>query len=170
MRLRNVLLLFVCSTFFTMQFTSLGVETAQAAASKKRVATRLSPAKKLKKVCPRITNLSGLLIKTTAGGHIPKSDPRYSGFSIICGSHCVPFPATVYHCDGSVAFKMGYYGRWDGNGKSRGYCGAGGQGGCPTSYVRSKNRSLRCNGAVYLAQGGGRCMRFNINSNRSGGV
>ena len=124
----------------------------------------------LARVCPKISNLSGLLVKVTAGGHIPRWDPRNSGFSLICASRCVPWPATVYHCDGSVAFRMGYYGRWVGNGKARGYCGAGGQGACPTSSVRVRNRRLGCKGAAFLAEGRGRCMRFNVNSNRNGSV
>lgn len=125
---------------------------------------------KLSDVCKKVSNLSGLLLKTTAGGHIPRSDPRYPGYSVICAGSCVPFPAKVFHCDGSEAFQMGYYGKWSGNGKSRGYCGWAGSGQCFTSSVRSRSKSLKCSGAGYLAQGGGRCLRFNLNVDRNGGV
>ena len=138
-----------------------------------RLSAKKKPKNNLAKVCKNVSNLNGLLLKVTAGGHISRNDPRYPGYSIICASKCVPFPATVYHCDGSVAFKVGYYGKWSGNGKSRGYCGSGGAGVCYTSSVRNKSRQLKCNGAGYLDVDGSRgkaCMRFNLNSSRNGGV
>ena len=127
----------------------------------------------LNKVCTDISNLSGLLVKETAGGHIGRGDARYSGYSIICASKCVSFPAKVYHCDGTTAFSMGYYGRWSGNGKSRGYCAAGGVGACSVSSVKAAARSKRCGTTGYLDVDGSRgkkCMRMNIDGSRNGGV
>ena len=142
-------------------------------AAETRVRNSAKKKNKLSKVCSKVSNLSGLLVKITAGGHIGAGDSRYSGWSIICGSQCAPFPVTVYHCDGSVAWKMGYYGRWSGNGQARGYCSSGGTGACSVSSTRAVNKRKRCKGAVYLDKDGSRgksCMRFNVNSSRNGGV
>ena len=127
----------------------------------------------LSDVCTRTTPLNGLLIKITAGGHISRGDARYSGYSIICASKCASFPATVYHCDGSTAFRMGYYGRYSENGKPRGYCAAGGAASCSVSAVRSRSTALKCRGAGYLDLDGSRgksCRRLNRYSNRNGDV
>lgn len=139
-----------------------------------RIAKKKKPsASALSSVCKNVSNLSGLLVKITAGGHISRGDSRYSGWSIICAGRCVSFPAKVYHCDGSTAWNMGYYGRWAGNGKARGYCASGGASACSVSSTRSVNRQKKCQGAVYLDVDGGRgksCLRFNVNSSRNGGV
>lgn len=160
-----LLLILAVPLAFTEEAISQEAGTRRVALAKKAKAN----ANKLEKVCKNVTNINGLLVKVTAGGHIPRSDPRYSGYSIVCAGRCVSFPAVVYHCDGSQAFRMGYYGRWVGNGKSRGYCGHGSSP-CPTSSVRAKSKSLKCSGAGYLSTGNRSCMRFNLYSDRNGGV
>lgn len=141
----------------------LNVREARKMAREKKKSPK-APVGGLSAVCKKVSNLSGLLVKTTAGGHIPRSDPRYNGYSIVCAGRCVPFPAKVYHCDGSEAFRMNYYGRWVGNGKSRGYTHSS------VGAIRSRSRSLKCSGAGYLASGGNSCLRFNLDVTRNGGV
>lgn len=136
--------------------------------------TARAKARVLSDVCTasKTKPLNGILVKITAGGHIGSGDARNSGYSIICGPNCASFPANVYHCDGSLAFRMGYYGRYAANGKPRGYCAAGGAPACSVSAIRSRSRALRCNGAGYLDLDGSRgktCMRLNLNSNRNDG-
>jgi hypothetical protein len=130
----------------------------------------------LKEVCApsSVVPARGLLIKKTGGGHIPNSDARASGFSLICASNCVStFPAKVYHCDGSDAFKMGYYGRWNGNGKPRAYCAAGGAGACNVSSVANLSKKKKCGLVGYLdldGNRGKRCMKIFVDGRRNGGV
>jgi hypothetical protein len=143
---------------------------AYAARRRSRPEAKAENIRGLSSICKKTSDINGALFKVTAGGHIGRSDPRYTGFSFICGSRCTSFPAKVYHCDGSQAFTMGFYGKWSGNGKSRAYCGSGGAPRCSTNAIRARSRALKCNGMGYLATGGGSCIRLNLNSNRNGDV
>ena len=144
-------------------------------ASAERAVRRTARAKTttLADVCTKITPLGGMLIKVTAGGHISGADARNSGYSLICGSSCASLPANIYHCDGSLAFRVGYYGRYAENGRPRAYCAAGGAPACYVTRVRARSKALKCNGAGYLdldGRLGKKCYRFNLNSSRNGDV
>jgi hypothetical protein len=151
--------------------------SAQAITKEERKEMRAERAKRaLREVCApdNVVPARGLLIKKTGGGHIPGSDARASGFSLICASNCVSsFPAKVYHCDGSQAFKLGYYGTWSGNGRPRAYCAAGGVGACSVSSVASMSKRKGCGQVGYLdldGSRGKRCMKIFVDGRRNGGV
>lgn len=116
--------------------------------------------KALNTVCKKISNLQHALMKNTAGGHISSADPRYPGISLICGSDCArSFPVNAYYSDGNLAFKLGYYGKWSGNGKPRAYCGAGGAPACYASSVKTNARRSGRDGYVYLHFGNKSCRK-----------
>lgn len=117
----------------------------------------------LSDVCTTVTPMVNALVKNTAGGHISKRDRRYYGFSLICGKECPStFPVPAYYSDGTLAFQFGYYGRWNGNGKARLYCGSGGTAKCSVATTKLAARKLGKNGVVrdgliYVGFGGGAC-------------
>ncbi len=114
-----------------------------------------------KKVCPNVVQLSGILIKNAYPGHISQGDPRAPGFAMVCGRSCVSsFPASVFFSDGTLAFKLGYYGRWEGNGQPRAYCGAGGVAMCSVSSVVSNSRKSGRDKSAYLKLNKNTCARF----------
>ena len=85
----------------------------------------------LANVCTKISPLTKSLLKNTWPGHIYPPDPRSYGFAFICGrssAQCPSrWPARVYYSDGTLAFKLGYYGTWSGNGgRPRAYTGTHG--------------------------------------------
>lgn len=106
---------------------------------------------KLAAVCKSITPLKKALLKNAYPGHINRSDPRASGFAFVCGPDCPrSFPVSAYYSDGTAAFKLGYYGKWEGNGRPRAYCAAGGAPACSTSAVSSNSRKSGRDGKIYL--------------------
>lgn len=113
--------------------------------------------------CQTIKPLEHALLKNNAGGHIGRRDRRYHGFAFICGKECpATFPVQAYYSDGAPAFKLGYYGRWNGNGQPRAYCAAGGAPFCNVPTVRMRanivgREGLRRDGKVYLSFGNGIC-------------
>jgi hypothetical protein len=103
----------------------------------------------LSDVCKSVTPIHALF-KSTGGGHI-RGDARESGFSIICSrSECFSFPASAYYSDGTYAFKIGYYGRWVGNGQPRAYCAAGGAPACNAKSITANARAQKRDGKVYI--------------------
>lgn len=112
----------------------------------------------LSAVCKN-TKPIGALLKNASPGHISSGDPRAPGFALICNRSDCPrgFPAKAYYSDGSLAFSLGYYGRWEGNGQPRAYCGTGGAAVCSVSAVSSAARAKGRNGKVYIDFGGKSC-------------
>ena len=124
----------------------------------------------LSKVCKNIRPFSGALLKNAWPGHIQRSDPRAPGFALVCASLCPrKFPASAYYSDGSLAFRLGYYGLWEGNHRPRAYCGAGGVGSCSASGVSSAARKSGRDGYVYVDFGAGLCLKAKPGI-RNGGV
>lgn len=116
------------------------------------------PASGLASVCKSVVALRGALLKNAWPGHINQSDARAAGFAFVCGADCPSsFPVSAYYSDGSLAFKLGYYGRWEGNGKPRAYCSAGGTAYCSASAVTRNARANKRDGKVYLDFGRGKC-------------
>ena len=114
--------------------------------------------KGLASVCKSTAPLRGALLKNAYPGHISRSDPRAPGFAFVCGSDCPrSFPAKAYYSDGTLAFSLGYYGRWEGNGQPRAYCGAGGAPMCSVSTVTNGSRASKRDGKVYISFGNGSC-------------
>lgn len=112
----------------------------------------------LGKVCGNVQPLKKALLKNAWPGHINRSDPRAPGFAFVCGPDCPKkFPVSAYYSDGTAAFKLGYYGRWEGNGRPRAYCGAGGVGTCSASGVAKASRQKGRDGKVYLDFGNKSC-------------
>lgn len=145
---KNVLLLVVCAiaAFCTVPVDSSVSEAAQI---KKR---------KLSKVCKSVLPLRKSLLKNAGGGHITNGDARAAGFAFICGPDCPRrFPLTAYYSDGTQAFRLGYYGKWEGNGRPRAYCAAGGVPICYASAVTKAARSKKRDGKVYISYGDGSC-------------
>jgi len=130
-----------------------------------------SPQKKpFAQVCSRTSSISGFLLKNAYPGHISRGDPRAPGFALVCASRCPKkFPVNVYYSDGSLAARIGYYGRWNGNGKPRGYCGCGGAPSCFVSSISKKARQSGRDGKVYLSMGDGSCVSATPGI-RNGGV
>lgn len=108
-------------------------------------------AKAFEDVCKTVSPIRAL-IKNAYPGHIQKTDPRASGFALVCNRSDCPnsFPAQAYYSDGTPAFKLGYYGTWEGNGKPRAYCGAGGAGRCVVSKVVSDSKKSGRDGKGYI--------------------
>lgn len=125
-----------------------------------RSARKISRAKKgpknpavkpLNTYCKSTTPLSKALLKNAYPGHINASDPRAPGFAFVCGPDCPSgFPVSAYYSDGTPAFKLGYYGRWEGNNRPRAYCGAGGVAMCNVKTVSSGARQKGRDGKIYL--------------------
>ena len=135
----------------------------------KRIAT-----KSFASVCKKVAPISGFLLKNAYPGHIQKSDPRASGFALVCARSCPrKFPVSVYYSDGALAFRLGYYGRWNGNGQPRAYCGAGGVGTCSVSRVTTNARRSssggKRDGKIYIDMGNGSCASA-FPGRRNGGV
>ena len=130
----------------------------------------------LSKVCSSVQPLgSRFLYKAEISPHIPSGDARASGPTLVCNSDCPKFPAEVYYSDGSLAHKLGYYGRWDVTGKARAYCAAGGAPKCFTSQIarnsRARTRSGRRNGRLYVKMttaSPGRCVEIMNPAGRNG--
>jgi hypothetical protein len=122
--------------------------------TRKPTQTRGAPTK----ICKSTAPLKGALLKNAYPGHISKNDPRASGFAFVCGSDCArSFPVSAFFSDGTLAFKLGYYGRWEGNGQPRAYCGTNGAPSCPVGTVVRQSRQAGRDGKVYLHFGGGSC-------------
>ena len=123
-----------------------------------RKIARKSRASGLSKVCSS-TKPIGALLKNASPGHISSGDPRAPGFALVCSRSDCPrgFPAKAYYSDGTLAFSLGYYGRWEGNGQPRAYCGTGGAGVCSSRSVSSNARAKGRNGKVYIDFGGKSC-------------
>ncbi len=118
-------------------------------------------------VCKSIRPIVALW-KVTAGGHIV-SGPRVTGYSLICSRKECPkkFPAEFYYSDGSLAGKVGAYGRWIGNGQIRAY---GGTNGAPQHFVSAIRKNAKKSGRdgnLYI-QMGAYCASVSAASNRSG--
>ena len=123
-----------------------------------RKIARKSRASGLSSVCSS-TRAIGALLKNASPGHISSGDPRAPGFALVCSRSDCPrgFPAKAYYSDGSLAFSLGYYGRWEGNGQPRAYCGTGGAPVCSSRSVSSNARAKGRNGKVYIDFGGKSC-------------
>jgi hypothetical protein len=117
-------------------------------------------ARSLSSVCKSVAPIRALL-KNAYPGHISLSDSRASGFALVCSRSDCPrkFPAKAYFSDGTLAFSLGYYGRWEGNGQPRAYCGTGGAGKCFVKAVSNNARSGKRDGNVYIDFGNGSCRR-----------
>lgn len=105
----------------------------------------------LSDVCKSVSPISALL-KNAWPGHISRADPRSRGFALVCNRRDCPrkFPVTAYYSDGVQAFRLGYYGRWSGNGQPRAYCSAGGAGSCSATLVTKEAKKFDRDGKVYL--------------------
>lgn len=124
----------------------------------------------LAQVCKKVQPFRGALLKSAWPGHIQRNDPRASGFALVCAQTCPKkFPVNAYYSDGEPAFRIGYYGRWEGNGKPRGYCAVGGAARCIVSVVQRDSKKSGRDGKVYVDFGGGSCMTA-IPGNRNGDV
>lgn len=112
----------------------------------------------LSQVCSS-TKRIGALLKNAYPGHISAGDPRAPGFALVCNRSDCPraFPAKAYYSDGTYAFSLGMYGRWNGNGQPRAYCGTGGAAMCSVRTVVAGARSAGRNGKVYIDFGGKSC-------------
>ena len=141
-----------------------GVDIPQGADSRTvRKLLRAGKKGNLAAVCPSIASFRGGqgLIKSEISKHISPSDPRASGYTLVCGSLCPSsFPASFYYSDGTLAGKFGYYGRYSGNGRPRAYCGAGGAPVCSTSAIYSRARGLRTGSSLYLKLNSRQCISF----------
>ena len=129
---------------------------------------------KKKNICTEVKPLTSGLLKNTSPGHILAPDPRSYGFAYICGYRDCPkrWPTKVFYSDGTLAFRLGYYGTWSANGKPRAYTGTYG---APKVYVnkivkRSKIKGkdgIKRDGKVYIAIGNKKC-RYAIPGKRNG--
>ena len=143
-----------------------------------RLFTRAAKAKpkavsKLKKLCKKIITLrpGQALIKSQISAHIPRGDARASGYTFVCGSLCASFPAPFYYSDGTLAGKLGYYGRYSANGRPRAYCAAGGAPRCSVSSIYAKARRKKTGSYLYLKSNSTTCFKFNgAPGARNGGV
>ena len=159
---------FLFSTLFVFSFVIPAIAGAITTDEK------IPPALKRKNICTEVKPLTSGLLKNTWPGHIYPPDPRSYGFAYICGSRDCPrrWPARVYFSDGTLAFRLGYYGIWSGNGKPRSYTGTYG---APKVYVKnivtkSKRKGkdgIKRNGKVYIAIGNKKC-RSAIPGKRNG--
>lgn len=112
----------------------------------------------LSSVCRSVTPLARALLKNAWPGHISKNDPRASGFAFVCGADCPrKFPMNMYNAAGVKLASLGMYGLWEGNGRPRAYCGAGGAPRCSVSTVVRGARANGGDGKVYLDFGNGSC-------------
>jgi hypothetical protein len=103
----------------------------------------------LKAVCRNIRGVSNeFLYKSQISNHISAGDPRAS------------FPASVLYSDGSLATRVGYYGRWNVTGKARAYCGAGGVPVCSNATLARNSRARGRDGKLYVKIGS-TCYRVN---------
>ena len=112
----------------------------------------------LRKVCKKVSPIRALW-KPAWGGHINSGDPRASGPALVCSRSDCPRvrPANVYYSDGTLAFKVGQYGTWNGNGQPRLYCSAGGAGSCSLRSAAQQARARGRDGKLYVAYGSGQC-------------
>lgn len=106
----------------------------------------------LSDVCGTIRQVTGreFLWKSTISDHINQGDPRASGPTFICNQICPSFPMSFFYSDGTLAGLVGYYGKWNVSGKSRGYCAAGGAPRCFISQINTNSRRSGRDGYVYL--------------------
>ncbi len=134
-------------SLYPLGFSQRSIRKLERKASKKGGKVNVTS---LADVCPSVQPMSGALMKNAYPGHIQRTDPRASGFAFICGSSCPSkFPVSAYYSDGTLAFKLGYYGRWSGNGKPRAYCSVGVPRCSVKKVVRDSKTSGR-DGKVYL--------------------
>jgi hypothetical protein len=106
-----------------------------------------------KNVCASVRSVSGseFLYKSDISHHISPGDARAAGPTLICNRVCpATFPANLYFSDGTLAAKLGYYGRWNLTGKPRAYCAAGGAPACSNSTIARNSRASGRDGNVYL--------------------
>jgi hypothetical protein len=115
----------------------------------------------LKAVCRNIRGVSNeFLYKSQISNHISAGDPRASGPTLVCNRACPSFPASVLYSDGSLATRVGYYGRWNVTGKARAYCGAGGVPVCSNATLARNSRARGRDGKLYVKIGS-TCYRVN---------
>ena len=158
--MKNLLsLLFTAVCIFSV--ADVSAEGLSARSERKLARKKNVNATALNSVCKSIQPMVALL-KSTAGGHI-RGDPRESGYSLICSRKSCPkkFPTNFYYSDGSLAFTVGLYGRWSGNGQPRAYCAAGGAPKCSAKSIGAKAKSRGLDGKVYGDFGNGKCYSAN---------
>lgn len=142
--------------FFMAASSVYAADSALSARSQRKMARKNITPKAFADVCKKVTPLKYALLKNAWPGHIQRSDSRASGFAFVCGADCPKrFPVSAYYSDGTLAFKLGYYGRWEGNGKPRAYCGTGGVGTCSASSITKAAK--RKDGKIYLDFGNKSC-------------
>lgn len=146
------------SGLLVVSFITMGADNANAervARAKKKTST-----KSFNSVCKNVKPLTDALMKNAYPGHISLSDPRASGFAFVCGKGCPKkFPANAYYSDGTLAFKLGYYGTWEGNRKPRAYCGSGGAPRCSAKGVTNDAKKSGRDGFVYIDFGNKQCRK-----------
>jgi hypothetical protein len=112
-----------------------------------------SKIRSFRQVCAQVKNVTGseFLYKSEISSHIPRGDARAAGPTLICNRMCPKrFPASLFYSDGSLAAKVGYYGRWNVTGKTRAYCAAGGAPACNVRALASDARRRGRDGSLYL--------------------
>lgn len=104
-------------------------------------------------VCKTVRNVSGreFLYKSEISNHIPNNDRRATGPTFICNQVCPSgWPMSVFYSDGTLAAKLGYYGRWNVTNKPRAYCAAGGTPQCFNSRISQNSRRNGRDGKLYV--------------------
>ena len=97
------------------------------------------------------------LWKSEISKHINTTDPRAAGPTFICNVVCARrFPFSVYYSDGTLATKLSYYGQFDGNGRPRAYCAAGGVPPCSIKDISEAASADGKDGYLYLQLSGRR--------------
>ena len=124
----------------------------------------------LASVCSSTAPLRNMLIKSELSHHISNpGDGRQGGYTLVCGKQCpTRFPVNFYYCDGTLAGKFGYYGRWNGNGKPRAYGGAGGAPPHSVSKIAANARRKKCGSLLYLPVSGKSCVSWSASASRTG--
>lgn len=138
----------------------VGFVSVDANAERVSRARKGNTARAFSDVCKSTKPLTDALMKNAYPGHISLSDPRASGFAFVCGKGCPrSFPTNAYYSDGTFAFKLGKYGNWNGNGKPRAYCGAGGAPRCSAKSITNNAKKSGRDGFVYIDFGSKACRK-----------